>query len=115
MTAPVIELYPGAEDSPFASMMVALLRANLSEKPAKMADFSRMRGRVSLVAEDIDAAVTLRFVRGKLAVFPGIFGIPDLAIRGTSDALVDMSRIPPHAKWKIPDLTSAPAKALLSA
>ncbi len=116
MASPVIELYPGAEDSPFASMMLALIRQNLADRPEKLSDFERMRGRVCLVAEDIDAAATLRFQAGKLSVHRDIFGIPDLAIRGESGALVDMSRVPPHARFKmLPDPQSAPAQALFEA
>ena len=116
MTSPVIELHPGAEDSPFASMMVQLLRQNLLDHKSKLADFERMRGRVTLVAEDIDAAVTLRFEQGKLCVHPGVHGIPDLVLRGTTDALVDLSRMPPDARLTfLPDLRSDVAKAVLRA
>jgi hypothetical protein len=113
MNNPVIELYPGAEDSPFAQMMLTLLRQNIADDPKKLAAFSRMHGRVALIAEDLDAAVTLRFGAGKLCVYRGIHGIPDLAIRGDSDALVDLTRLPPHARLRrLPDLRSDPARAL---
>jgi hypothetical protein len=114
--SPVIELYPGAEDSPFATMMVTLIRQNVADHPSKFSAFSRMRGRVALVAEDLDAAVTLRFEAGKLRVHAGMHGIPDLVIRGTSDALVDLSRMPPHPRFqRLPDLRSDPARALIRA
>lgn len=114
--SPVIELYPGAEDSPFATMMVTLIRQNLADHPSKFAAFSRMRGRVALLAEDLDAAVTLRFDAGKLRVHNGVYGIPDLVIRGSSDALVDLTRMPPHPRAKsLPDPRSAPARALARA
>jgi hypothetical protein len=116
MNAPVIELYPGAEESPFASMMVTLIRQNLADHADKLAAFARMRGRVALVAQDLDAAVTLRFENGKLRVHNGIFGIPDLVIRGSSDALVDLTRMPPHPRARhFPDLRSDPARALAKA
>ncbi len=116
MASPVIELFPGTEENPFASMMVQLLQQNLIDHAAKLADFEQMRGRVTLVAEDIDAAVTLRFDRGKLSVHRGVHGIPDLVLRGTSDALVDLSRIPPHPRFGfLPDPRSDAARAVAKA
>ncbi len=116
MTSPVIELYPGAEENPFASMMVQLLQQNLADHASKLADFAQMRGRVALVAEDIDAAVTLRFDRGKLTVHRGVHGIPDLVLRGTSDALVDLSRMPPDPRFGfLPDLRSQATRAVVRA
>jgi hypothetical protein len=116
MAAPVIELYPHADDQPFAAMMLTLIRQNLQDRPDKLADFERMRGRVALVAQDIDAAVTLRFSGGRLSVHGGIHGIPDLVIRGESVALVDLSRVPPHPRAHgFPDLTSEPGKAIVRA
>lgn len=116
MTLPVIELYPGAEDSPFASMMVQLLRQNVLDHAAKLADFALMSGRVSLVAEDIDAAVTLIFDRGKLRVHRGVYGLSDVVLRGTSDALVDLSRLPPDGRFGfLPDVRSDVAKSVLRA
>ncbi len=113
MTLPVIELYPGAEDSAFASMMLELLRQNMADHPAKLAHFAKMRGRVTLVAEDIDAAVTLRFDAGKLSVHRGVHGIPDLVIRGDSNVLVDLSRIPKSSRLKaLPSVSSEPARAV---
>jgi len=116
MTYPVIELYPGAEADPFASMMVQLLRQNVLDHAHKLEDFTRMRGRVALVAEDIDAAVTLCFDRGRLRVHRGVHGIPDLVLRGHSDALVDLSRIPPDARARfLPDIRSDAARAVFRA
>lgn len=116
MTYPVIELYPGADSDPFTSMMVQLLRQNVLDHAQKLADFVRMRGRVALVAEDIDAAVTLCFDHGKLRVHRGVHGIPDLVLRGHSDALVDLSRIPPDGRVRfLPDLRSDAARSVFRA
>ena len=116
MTTPMIELYPGAGENAFASMMLTLIRQNIADHDSKRDDFLRMNGRVNLVAEDIDAAVTLHFRRGRLSVQDGVIGIPDVAIRGEAAALVDMSRIPPDPRFaSLPNLRSAPAKALLTA
>lgn len=116
MALPVIELYPGVSDSPFASMMVQLLRQNVLDHASKRADFERMRGRVALLAEDLDAAVTLCFDRGKLSVHRGVRGLPDVALRGTAEALVDLSRMPMDARLPgLPDLRSEVARAVFRA
>lgn len=116
MASPVIEMFPGAEEHPFTAMMVQLLQQNMLDHPSKLSDFAHMRGRVTLVAEDIDAAVTLRFDHGKLSVHRGVHGIPDVVLRGTSDALVDLSRIPPDPRFGfLPDVRSEATRAVVKA
>ncbi len=110
---PTIELFPGAEDLPFATIMVDLIRANLADHPHKRRDFAAMHGRVALVAEDVGLSITLRFQRGRLSVHRGLHGIPDLVVRGPSSALIDLSRLPPHPRLKfLPDFRSDVARAL---
>jgi hypothetical protein len=113
MPDPIIELYPGAEAQPFASMMVELLRTNLRDHPEKRRAFDGMHGQVTLVAEDAATAVSLCFAGGKLSVHAGVRAIPDVVIRGSSGSLIDLSRVPPHSRLKaLPDWTSQPARAL---
>lgn len=95
-----IELGPGAENNAFAAMLADLLRQNLQSKPHKRRDFDALDGTVALVADDADVAVTLEFRRGRtrsrgaLIVHDGIKGVPDVAVRGTADAIMTMSNIP---------------------
>jgi hypothetical protein len=113
MSEPVIEFFPGAEELAFAAIIVDLLRTNLADHPRKRRDFAAMRGRVALVAEDVDLAITLWFRRGRLSVHRGLHGIPDLVVRGSSGSLIDLSRLPPHPRFGfLPDLGSDVAKAL---
>ena len=49
---------------------------------------------MAIVAEDAEVALTLRFSGGKLTIFDGIVGIPDVAVRASSDAIINMSNIP---------------------
>jgi hypothetical protein len=110
---PAIEFFPGASDLPFATIMVDLIRANLADHPQKRRDFDAMQGRVALVAEDAGLSITLRFQGGRLSVHRGLHGIPDLVVRGPSSALIDLSRLPPHPRFKfLPDLGSDVARAL---
>jgi hypothetical protein len=116
MTGCVFELYPGVAEHAFASMMAELLATNLRDHPEKQRDFAAMSGRVALVAEDADTAVTLAFRRGKLTVYAGMHGVPDLIVRGPSDSLIDLSRIPPLARVKqLPDPRSDVTRGLVRA
>jgi hypothetical protein len=111
-----IQLSASAEDSAFAAMMAELIRANLSDHPHKLHDFCAMHGRVALVAEDAEQTITLHFCGGKLRVHQGLFGIPDLVIRGSSETLIDLSRLPPDPRFKfLPDVRSEVARTLLRA
>ncbi len=89
-----IELAPGAEDNGLASMLSELVRQNLEAKPHKVPDFEALDGTVAIIAEDADVCLTLRFQRGSLTIYDGIVGIPDVAIRGTSDLIMAMSDMP---------------------
>ncbi len=91
---PVIQLAEGAEENGLAIMLADLVRQNLEAKPRKKKDFDALAGTVSIVAEDADVALTLRFERGKLTLFDGIVGIPDVAVRGSSDAILALSNFP---------------------
>lgn len=116
MAAPSIELRAEAEQSAFATIMAELVRSNLVEQPAKLRDFQAMRGRVALFAEDAGVTITLHFQAGKLTVHDGLHGIPDLTIRGTSEQLIDLSRVPPHPRLPVlPDPRSAVTRSLVRA
>ncbi len=115
MTAsePRIEFVAGADQLPFAAIMADLVRTNLVDHPKKRTDFNKMRGRVALLAEDADLAITLHFQGGRLSVHRGLFGIPDLVIRGDSSGLIDLSRLPPHPRFPfLPDVRSEVARAI---
>ena len=95
MTTPQVELAPGAEENGLALMLCGLLRQNLESKPHKKADFAALHGDVAIVADDADVALTMCFERGgKLTIHDGIVGIPDITIRGPSDAIMALSNMP---------------------
>jgi hypothetical protein len=97
-----ILLAPGAEDNGFAVMLSDLVRQNLETNPHKRADFDKISGSVAIVAEDAEVAITLRFSFGKLTVYDGIVGIPDVTIRGTSDIIMAMSNMPSTTRLGLP-------------
>jgi hypothetical protein len=91
----VIELAPGADENGLAQMLSGLISQNLEAKPHKWADFGALHGAVAIVADDVDVALTLRFDRGqKLTIHDGIVGLPEVTIRGPSDAIIAMSNLP---------------------
>jgi hypothetical protein len=92
---PVVRLAPGADDNGLAHMLSGLLRQNLEGKPHKRADFAEMSGNVAIVADDADVALTLSFDPGQaLIIHDGVVGIPDVTIRGPSDAIIALSNLP---------------------
>jgi hypothetical protein len=112
---PRVGLAPGAEENGLAIMLGDLVRQNLEAKQHKMADFDALEGRVSIVADDADVALTLVFqsvesasgspVSRKapgseptggpgLTIHDGIVGIPDVTIRGPSEAILALSNMP---------------------
>ena len=90
-----VELAPGAEDNGLAIMLSDLVRQNLEAKPHKKSDFDALAGTVAIVADDADVVLTMRFeAGGKMRIFDGIEGIPDVTIRGPADAILAMSNMP---------------------
>lgn len=93
-----ISLAPGAESNAFATMLADLVRQNLESKPHKKKDFAALaRGRgvtIALVADDAEVALTLDFADGRLVLHDGIKGVPDIAVRGTADAIMALSNVP---------------------
>jgi hypothetical protein len=92
---PVIDLAPDAQENGLATMLAELVRQNLAAKPHKKGDFTTLAGRVAIVADDVDVALTLCFERGgRLTIHDGIFGIPDVTIRGPSEVIMALSNLP---------------------
>jgi hypothetical protein len=100
---PDVQLAPGAEENGLAHMLRDLVKQNLEEKPHKMGDFEALDGSVSIVADDADVALTMRFESGgKLTIHDGIVGIPDVTIRGPSDAVLALSNMPLATRLGLP-------------
>lgn len=100
---PDVQLAPGAEENGLAMMLRDLVRQNLEAKPHKSGDFEALRGSVAIVADDADVALTMRFERGgKLRIFDGIVGIPDVTIRGPSEAVLALSNMPLATRLGLP-------------
>ena len=97
-----VELAPGASDNGLAVMMATLLSQNLEDHPERGAIFERLTGRVAIIAEDADVALTMRFGARRAVVYDGIVGIPDLTVRGSAEAIADLSRME-TGRFGLPD------------
>ncbi len=98
-----VQLAPGAEENGLAMMLRDLVSQNLDAKPHKLGDFRALQGSVSIVADDADVALTMRFeAGGKLTIHDGIVGIPDVTIRGPSDAVLALSNMPLATRLGLP-------------
>lgn len=113
-----ISLGPGAENNAFASMLGDLVRQNLESKPHKKKDFAWLaRGKgvsIALVADDAEVALTLAFRGGALVLHDGIMGVPDVAVRGSSDIIMAMSNVPLTRPLALPIPTDRPALDVLT-
>ena len=89
-----VELASDAAENGFACMLFDLLRQNIEAKPHKRTDLRALRGRIAIVADDADVAVTLHFAHGTVTIHDGIDGIPDLAVRGEAEVIMTMSNMP---------------------
>jgi hypothetical protein len=108
-----IELAPGAEDNGLAAMLGALILQNLNDKPAKRADFAKLRGRVAIVAEDAGVSLTLVFEGNMLTVHDGIVGVPDVTIRANSDDIIEMSLVELTPFFGLPNPRGASLRKVL--
>lgn len=108
-----IELAPGAEENGLAAMLSALILQNLKDKPAKRADFAKLRGRVAIVAEDAGVALTLVFEGNMLTVHDGIVGVPDVTVRANSDDIVQMSLVELTPLFGLPNLRGSAMRQVM--
>jgi hypothetical protein len=112
---PSVSLAEGAEENGLAIMLGDLVRQNLEAKPKKMADFTALAGSVAIVADDADVALTLVFepgVGGGMTIHDGIVGIPDVTIRGPSDAILALSNMPLATPFGLPLPTPGDPEAM---
>lgn len=107
-----IELDTAAEQNGLAQMVSSLILQNLQEHPSKRADFARLRGRVAIVAEDAEVAMTLHFEGNMLTVYDGIAGIPDLTVRARGEDIVQLSLLP-ITRLGLPDFRGEAGRELM--
>ena len=109
-----IELAPGAGDNGLAIMMATMMSQNLEDHPERRETFERLGGRVAIVAEDADVAMTMHFSNGRAVVHDGIVGIPDVTVRGGFELIADLSRME-TGRFGLPDPKGEVNRSMLAA
>ena len=97
----VVDLAPGAEQSSLARHLADVVRENV-RRPWQKREFERLRGSVALVADDVGAALTLRFDFGRLTVHEGLVGVPDVTIRGGTADIEALADLPFSERLGVP-------------
>lgn len=87
-----IDMAPSADEVPMAGMLAQMLEANL-ESPQKLKVFNSLKARVYLYAEDAEAGITMDFDRGRLTVYGGEEGKPDISITTDAETLLELANI----------------------
>jgi hypothetical protein len=108
-----IALTPEAENNGLASMVAALILQNLNDKPHKRADFARLRGRVAIIAEDANVAMTLEFTGNMLTIHDGVAGVPDLSVRAQSEDIIQLSLVELTSFAALPDFRGEAMRAVM--
>ncbi len=96
----VVKVAPDAENVALAVMLADLIRANLEQKPDRVKDFMRLKGKVSIVADDADVGVTFEFDKGTLTVKEGL--APDFKLQIVADSLTLMDLANVTIKFGMP-------------
>ena len=109
-----VELAPGASENGLAVMMATMMSQNLIDHPERRGSFERLVGRVAIVADDADVALTMELVGGRAIVHDGIVGIPDLTFRGPAEIIADMSRME-TGRFGLPDPRGEVNRAMVAA
>ena len=89
----VVDLAPGTDRNPIARELAARVRSNLEASESTSGGFRSMRGSVLIIADDLGAALTLRFDFGRLTIHDGRVGVPDVTLRASAAGLDNFGRI----------------------
>jgi hypothetical protein len=81
------------EPSAFASMMGALIEANVMGRPEKTNDFASLDARIGIWVTDIDEGVTLEFESGRLTVYNGLGPGRTITIRAEAETVMSLSNL----------------------
>ncbi|QQR90138.1 MAG: hypothetical protein IPJ88_18685 [Myxococcales bacterium] len=108
-----IELDPDAEQNGLALILSELLKNNIETDTSKANIFEQMLGSVAIVAEDAQVALTLVFQKGRLRIYDGIYSIPDIAVRASSEDITNLSLIESLPYFGLPDLRKPTAQGVL--
>jgi hypothetical protein len=86
-----LNIVNNAADVPFSLIVQELIAGNIAKSPSKQEIYKKMKGVAAIDLPDIEAAVTLIFEQGKLAIEAGIVHNPAIIIKTSSDLVTDLN------------------------
>lgn len=95
----------GGSPNGFATMLADLLQQNMEERPEHVEVLKRTLGRVAVLVEDADVAVTIVFggdERGA-EVHSGVVGLPDVTVRAQTEDVMRMSLMEFFSRVPLPN------------
>ena len=94
--------YLDTEPNGLAAMLGGLIEGNLSHHPER--ERLLQRAVVGITAPDAGVSVTIQIAPGRVALWNGLHGRPDLHVRAESDTLIELSSVP--LRFGLPDPAS---------
>jgi len=88
-----VRIARGSEGCVMAEMLAGVLRANIEKSATKAAIFRALKTVVALYIQDIDLAMTLEFLGGRLILHEGIAKRPRITIRTESGTVMALSSL----------------------
>lgn len=95
--------YPDPDPSGLALMLGGLIEGNLAAHPERKALLSPPAS-YSILATDIEVAVTIRLSPQGVAVRNGFIGSPNVGVRTDSETLMGLSSVP--LRFGLPDIAT---------
>jgi len=95
-----ISFAPGVEDAGLPVMIADIIKGNLEAKPQRQSDFNALNGNIYMQAHDAEVDMTLAFEKGRLTVYNGKVGKPNISISTDSGTLLSLANI--DVKWGLP-------------
>lgn len=105
-----IELAAGTEENGLAQLIAELLRQNLEQHPPKRKWLNRLRGKVSIEANDAGVGLTMAFEGGRCLVSDGLDARAKLKIKAASEDIMKLSAV--KLRGGLPDLFDHGARSL---
>ena len=84
--------YPGGEPNGLAAMIGGLIEANLAQHPER--ETLLKPATVAIVAHDAHVALTLEIEPGRVLVWNGLHGKPEVMVRSDAETLTDLTSVP---------------------
>jgi hypothetical protein len=99
-----------AEEIGLAAMLADLIRQNVASHPERKADFDALKGVIVISASDAEVELTLDFKGGRLEIFGGRRGSPDLSVATDSMTILELNNA--RLIFGFPDLADPVARGV---